>query len=710
MYSKWLPVTVLFSEQSRITDALVIFISAAGIAVIFLLAFTVCLRKSVFNTILATAPIIFLTFVITDLNADTIYLLGIVAVYLTMLICSAVSPDNYIKRGMAVLPAFAVTALIMLIAYMFAPYGTYAREEQIAELGNRFRYVASQMGRFGQYWQTRPGGGWGSDIAWLRMTDGGIWQFNTSNVFITNSGDRIITDQGLLEITVDEPGTFYIRGFSMHDFNGQTWSGNDDFNPQPNDGFARAMPAFTASLSQLIDLDNPPVPVQMFITRTGDQTPRVYYRPYYGGEAFSDDMRILPGIPAGRFYYIDSGVHRILEALDSEELDLTDRMEYANYSWDFLVAVLGTEDFTLTLERNVEWEIKVNIDSEDYYDGYASLLQLGTNSGFSEYVAWIQNSNIYTQVDPNTAQGLRQLAIEAGINPNAGRAEVVDAVAAFVRSSGTYTLEPGTIPRGEDFALYFLQTLQEGYCIHFATAAVLMLRSLDIPARFTSGYVATVPRSSVDTSLVLTDRNAHAWVEVFYEDVGWLYLEVTPAGSGSFIPAPSQHTPVTDTPAPQTPLPQTPSPEEFTPPPDFDNIENNAPGPDTGNTSGQDNNMIPEETITTIIFAFCIILLISALPIRRSIIIKHRRVKLSQDNTNKAAIYAWHYISQLHYRVSAAPEYIEELALKARFSQHRLTEEERDLIVEYASSFASKLYNSSSRSKRFLLKYIKSIY
>ena len=661
LYSKWLPVTVLGWETVDHATDPTLFIIATGVVVIFLLAFTVCLRRSAINTILVTAPIVFLTFVITDLQADVFYLLGLLAVYLTLVICSSVNPDNYFKRGLSVLPALIITVVIMLVAYMFAPYSSYAREERIAELGSRFRYGISHMGRFGQFWHTRPGGGWFAENAWIRMLDGGIWQFNTSNVNIANAGNRLILDQNLLEITVDTPGTFYIRGYSMRTFNGQSWIGNDETTPRWNEDQARTMPAYIANLSPLIDYAPSPVPVQMSITKTGDQTPRIDYLPYYGGNAYHNNSGIparqLPAFPHGKFFHIRNSIHSLIEALDSADI-------------------------------------------------------LSPSDGFSEYVTWMRNTNFYTQIDPVTSRGLRQLAIEAGIDPNDKRVEIADAVANYVMSSGRYTLEPGIIPADEDFALYFLQTSQEGYCIHFATAAVLMLRSLDVPARFTSGYVARVPRSGVDSPFALTDRNAHAWVEVFYEDAGWLYLEVTPSGSGSFVPEPNHHTPVTVTPTPQTPSPQqTPPPQETPPPPDDIDV-NGGTRPDTSGGPGQSENQVPEEIINIALFTIVVALLLSVLPVRRSIVLKRRVKDFKQSNTNKAVICAWRYITQLNRSSpgTSVPADIEDLALKARFSQHRLTDEERNEVVKYANKLSQKLYLLNSRAKKFYMKYIRALY
>lgn len=72
--------------------------------------------------------------------------------------------------------------------------------------------------------------------------------------------------------------------------------------------------------------------------------------------------------------------------------------------------------------------------------------------------------------------------------------------------------------------LHFLTQSRQGYCVHFASAAAVMLRALDIPARYVSGYVAVVQGGRAD----VPDSAAHAWVEYYLDGFGWLPLEATP--------------------------------------------------------------------------------------------------------------------------------------------------------------------------------------
>lgn len=99
-----------------------------------------------------------------------------------------------------------------------------------------------------------------------------------------------------------------------------------------------------------------------------------------------------------------------------------------------------------------------------------------------------------------------------------------------------YTRTPGLFPLNQDPAEYFLFEGREGYCQHFASAAVLIYRFYGIPARYAAGYA--VPASDFEQeadgswSASVTDEEAHAWPEIFMEDYGWMPVEVSPSGDG----------------------------------------------------------------------------------------------------------------------------------------------------------------------------------
>ena len=71
--------------------------------------------------------------------------------------------------------------------------------------------------------------------------------------------------------------------------------------------------------------------------------------------------------------------------------------------------------------------------------------------------------------------------------------------------------------------------------MHFASTGVLLLRKLGVPARYVSGYKVDASEFKLDTSQVeksyecsVPDSDSHAWVEVYFDGVGWKAVDVTP--------------------------------------------------------------------------------------------------------------------------------------------------------------------------------------
>lgn len=115
------------------------------------------------------------------------------------------------------------------------------------------------------------------------------------------------------------------------------------------------------------------------------------------------------------------------------------------------------------------------------------------------------------------------------------RHKLVMAIVDYLKENCTYTLTPtATANPSLDGVDNFLGVTHEGYCTQYASALALMLRAAGIPARYVEGYVACDFRRNYSSDSVaryyatVCDYNAHAWVEVWYDGVGWVQYEATP--------------------------------------------------------------------------------------------------------------------------------------------------------------------------------------
>jgi transglutaminase-like putative cysteine protease len=139
----------------------------------------------------------------------------------------------------------------------------------------------------------------------------------------------------------------------------------------------------------------------------------------------------------------------------------------------------------------------------------------------------------YLQLPPNLPQKIKQLAeqITVGLEYPYDKAAAIEQ---YLRSTYAYSLDKPTLPApNEDFVNHFLFVDQNGYCDHFSTAMVIMLRSVGIPARWVKGFApgeVITPSQSIQTirTVEVRAKDAHSWAEVYFPFAGWIPFEPTP--------------------------------------------------------------------------------------------------------------------------------------------------------------------------------------
>ncbi|HLX61831.1 MAG TPA: transglutaminase family protein [Planctomycetota bacterium] len=124
---------------------------------------------------------------------------------------------------------------------------------------------------------------------------------------------------------------------------------------------------------------------------------------------------------------------------------------------------------------------------------------------------------------PDFDPRLRDIAKTIGKNA-ATTAEKMEAVRKFLYTNNEYSLEID--PGPGDPVVNFLVQKMKGHCQFFASSSVLLLRGMNVPARYVSGYFVH-ERPEDDVSIV-RQRDAHAWAEVWLDDQGWVTFDATP--------------------------------------------------------------------------------------------------------------------------------------------------------------------------------------
>ncbi|HEY3049316.1 MAG TPA: DUF3488 and transglutaminase-like domain-containing protein [Polaromonas sp.] len=190
----------------------------------------------------------------------------------------------------------------------------------------------------------------------------------------------------------------------------------------------------------------------------------------------------------------------------------------------------------------------------DYQSVMQDDLQWLTDRPITDLVRYkVQSYPRFRHGPTQAATGLREFVeLPAGFNPRtlalanairkdprhagASTAQLVQAALSRLRSGGyTYTLEPGVY--GQHTADEFWFDRKQGFCEHIASAFVILMRAMNIPARIVTGYQGGEP-NTVDGFWVVRQSDAHAWAEVWQAGQGWVRVDptsaVAPGRTGAF--------------------------------------------------------------------------------------------------------------------------------------------------------------------------------
>lgn len=202
------------------------------------------------------------------------------------------------------------------------------------------------------------------------------------------------------------------------------------------------------------------------------------------------------------------------------------RMTYGDeYSVSFYTLNYGNPDLYAMLDSaekitEKEWEQAAASEGVQNKSGYSF-------EDYRNYVSEIYR--VYTKTD-GVSDRVREILDIIGEN-SSGRYETMKRLEKYL-SSMEYTTKdvglPEEITDGKSYLDYFLLNSQKGYCMHYATAFVLMARELEVPCRYVHGYsVATDGLGNV----TVKQNHAHAWPEVYFDNAGWIAFEPTPGYS-----------------------------------------------------------------------------------------------------------------------------------------------------------------------------------
>lgn len=352
---------------------------------------------------------------------------------------------------------------------------------------------------------------------------------------------------------------------------------------------------------------------------------------------------------------------------------------------------------------------------------------LDKENKYREYVY-----DVYTKLPESTLNKVREEYEDIGKRDDYSVDDKIELAEEIINSETSYTLSPGKLPRGKDFVEYFLFENKKGYCTHYASAACVLLRMWQVPARYVEGYLA---KGYGTNEVNVKDSNAHAWVEVYIDGIGWRIVDVTPgyddedSYTNNIYNQEEQQNNLEEIKKEEEQ--QTTSNEEKVEAEEEDN--SNLEKPSENNSSlnkvlTKHNRLI---ILLKVIFknillgVLIIVILISIIFIRYSYIMNKNKKLFNTEDVNENVINMYKYLKRiLDYLKKNSKESLKDediikndefdeilqILNKAEFSNHKVSKEESETIRNFVENFVDKTYSELSKIRRLIFKYIKVLY
>lgn len=198
---------------------------------------------------------------------------------------------------------------------------------------------------------------------------------------------------------------------------------------------------------------------------------------------------------------------------------------YKNYIYalDYPVVTIKnsylTSGYTIVSEKSLVDMTRYEMQSSLKYKSFDE-----TNF---DTLTYDKNQNLQTQKMLEKFQDLSQIQKYEKLN------EI------FMKASLEYTLQPPQFEM-QNFVDDFLFSKKRGYCVHFAASYAQAARMLGIPSRIVTGFLGKY-ENKVENYLVVKQKDAHAWVEVFLKKEGWVRVDPTSYALTNTTPQISQN-------------------------------------------------------------------------------------------------------------------------------------------------------------------------
>lgn len=193
--------------------------------------------------------------------------------------------------------------------------------------------------------------------------------------------------------------------------------------------------------------------------------------------------------------------------------------------WTAARSVTPWSDGTLTTSVEMSPGTIYSVVSDIDSTPRETMRQMPANYRDTDDVAFSRWTDLPDSVPDRVHQLAAQLAGQASSpTPYA----IAEAMQAWIGANVQYRLDSEPTPASEDPADHILFESRQGWCEPIATSMVVMLRSVGIPARFVTGFQPG-QRDILSGRYIVRGSDAHAWVEIFVPDHGWVPFDPTGA-------------------------------------------------------------------------------------------------------------------------------------------------------------------------------------
>ncbi|MBK9925663.1 MAG: transglutaminase domain-containing protein [Anaerolineales bacterium] len=226
------------------------------------------------------------------------------------------------------------------------------------------------------------------------------------------------------------------------------------------------------------------------------------------------------------------------------------------------IQLLGTKDG----EDVSAWFASPILEAGESYQVESAISNPGVNrlkSAGTNYPAWVTDR--YLQIPENFSSPVHRLALEITKDAQTPY-DKATAITQYLRTQIEYSDSVEKAPENTDSLEWLIFEYKKGYCVYYATAETMMLRSIGIPARMTVGF-SQGEYSPETNQYTVRKLNAHAWPQAYFPGIGWVEFE--PTGNQPELDRPVEEEnnldPLALTPSGlgnDLPLPEAPKPQE----------------------------------------------------------------------------------------------------------------------------------------------------